>query len=82
MTDQQRLRQCKNFVLGQEAVFVFVVQVKKPFDILHEIVEHHAVQTRDQILQNSIELRVNETRKGNVYLEGERPPKCGIPEEE
>ena len=48
---QEGFRQSEHFVLRQVAVLVLVVQIEEPLDILHEIVEHHAVQAGDQVLQ-------------------------------
>jgi hypothetical protein len=31
-------------------VFVLVVQIEEPLDILHEVIEHNAIQTGYQIL--------------------------------
>jgi hypothetical protein len=39
------------------------VQIEEPFYVLHEVVEHHAIEPKDQILayQVRINLRVKET---------------------
>ena len=44
---QERFGQCQNFVLRQISIFVLVVQVKEPFYVVHQIVKHHAIQSRN-----------------------------------
>lgn len=43
-THQKGLGKGQHFVLGQITVFVLVVEVEEPFNVLHEIIEHDTVQ--------------------------------------
>jgi len=42
-TYEERLRQRKNLILRQEPVFIRIMQIEEPLDILHEVVVHDAV---------------------------------------
>ena len=42
---------CENLILGEKSILIFVVQVEEPFNVLHEVVEHHPVETRHQVLR-------------------------------
>lgn len=44
-THQERLGQGQNLILGQVSILVLVVEVEEPLDVLHEVIEHNAVQT-------------------------------------
>jgi hypothetical protein len=43
LTYQERLRQRQNFVLSKVTVFVLVVQVEEPFNVLHQVIEHDTI---------------------------------------
>ena len=45
VTHEHGFREGENLILGQEAVLIFVVDVEEPFDIIHQVVEHHTVQS-------------------------------------
>lgn len=34
------------------------MEVKEPFNILHQVIEHHAIQTGNQVLERIISLEV------------------------
>ena len=47
---EEGLRQSQHFVLREEAVPVFVVEIEKPLDVLHQVVEHDSVKAGNKIL--------------------------------
>jgi hypothetical protein len=48
---QKRFACSQDFVLREIPILVLVMKVKEPFNVLHQIVEHDAVQARDQVLR-------------------------------
>ena len=45
ITDQECLRKGEDFASCEVAVLVIVMKVEEPFDVLHEVIEHNAIQT-------------------------------------
>jgi hypothetical protein len=44
-TYQEGFRQSKYFILRQIAIFILIMHVKEPLDVLHQVVEHDTVQS-------------------------------------
>jgi hypothetical protein len=77
---EHRLRKGKDFVLGQEAVFVLVMDVEEPLDVIHEVVEHYPIQARNNILDVGQSPPLNFEALKATYLEGKGSPVRDIPE--
>ena len=43
-THQKGLGEGQYLVLGQIPIFVLVVKIEEPFNVLHEVVEHDTIQ--------------------------------------
>ena len=58
------------------------MEIEKPFDIFHKIIEHHPVKTRNKVLfKKSSEWGYQTRKSGVTYLEWEGTPVRSIPEE-
>ena len=57
------------------------MEIKEPFYVFHEIVEHDTIKTGYQILHR-FDLAIREGNRDEMYLERQRSPKACIPKEE
>jgi hypothetical protein len=69
-THQEGLGQCQHFILGQIPVLILVVEVEEPFDILHQVIEHDAIQTRYEILRSEGTISKKCHNERNLRLPG------------
>jgi hypothetical protein len=77
---EHRLGKGKDFVLGQEAVLILVMDVEEPLDVVHEVVEHYPIQARNNILDAGQSPPLDFEKFEAAYLEGKRSPVRDIPE--
>ena len=44
-TYKHRLREGEDLIFGQESVLILVMDIKEPFDVIHQVIKHHPIQS-------------------------------------